>query len=136
MNNTELLEKAKKANSPEDILAIAKENGVELTAEQAAAYFKQITVKSGELADEELANVAGGACHNDGWMVTTLLNHCKTGFICKRCDSSYGVDVPNGEGQVSPKCMKCGCPAYCSDCKECSYEKGLWLCKSPVNKKG
>ena len=35
----ELIEKAKSAKSPEELFALAKENGVELTEESAAAYF-------------------------------------------------------------------------------------------------
>lgn len=57
--NEELMGKARQANSVEELLALAKDNDVELTKEQAAAYFEQIK-KSGELADEELEAVAGG----------------------------------------------------------------------------
>ena len=59
MEYNELMEKAKQANSPEELLALAKENDVEFTREQAEAYFEQMN-KSGELADDELDNVAGG----------------------------------------------------------------------------
>lgn len=45
--NKELLEKAKQANSPEELLALAKENNVELTQEQAEAFFEKMN-KSGE----------------------------------------------------------------------------------------
>ena len=40
MENRELLEKAKQANSPEEILALAKENGYPLDKEGAKAYFE------------------------------------------------------------------------------------------------
>ena len=53
----EQLEAAKAAKSPEELVTMAKEQGHEITLEQAAAFLKQ-----GELADEELANVAGGGC--------------------------------------------------------------------------
>ncbi len=42
-------------------MTIAKGNGMELSEEEAAACFAQLN-KSGELADEELDNVAGGGC--------------------------------------------------------------------------
>ena len=58
----ELIEKAKSAKTPEELMALAKENGVELTEESAKAYFEQLNPKTGELADEELNNVAGGGC--------------------------------------------------------------------------
>ena len=55
----ELLEKAKAAKSAEELLALAKNEGIELTAEQAAKAFAELN-KIGELSDEELDNVAGG----------------------------------------------------------------------------
>ena len=62
----ELLEKAKAAKSAEELLALAKNEGIELTAEQAAKAFAELN-KSGELSDEELDNVAGGC---DGFKPT------------------------------------------------------------------
>ena len=56
----ELIEKAKSAKTPEELLALAKENGVELTEESAKAYFEQLNPKTGEVSDDELNNVAGG----------------------------------------------------------------------------
>ena len=65
----ELIEKAKSAKTPEELMALAKENGMELTEESAKAYFEQLNPKTGELADEELDNVSGGGCHNGGRLV-------------------------------------------------------------------
>ena len=60
MNFTnEQINKAKQAKTVEELLAIAKENGVELTEEQAKEYFAELH-KEGELSDEELEAVAGG----------------------------------------------------------------------------
>ena len=56
----ELIEKAKAAKSAEELLALAKENAVAMTGEQAAAYYAKLHPVSGEIADEELENVAGG----------------------------------------------------------------------------
>ena len=56
----EMLEKAKAAKSAEELLELAKAEGIELTAEQAAKAFAELN-KSGELSDEELENAAGGA---------------------------------------------------------------------------
>ena len=66
MNFTpEQITKAKAAKSVEELLALAKENGLELTEEEAKNCFEQWH-KEGELADEELNNVAGGACYSSG----------------------------------------------------------------------
>ena len=59
----EQLAKAKAAKSAEELIALAKENGVELTEEEAAKYFAELH-KEGELADDELNNVSGG-CGGD-----------------------------------------------------------------------
>lgn len=56
-----LLEKAKQAKSPEELMTMAKENGTEMSMDQAKAYFDKLNA-SGELSDEELDNVAGGGC--------------------------------------------------------------------------
>ena len=51
----ELVAKAKEAKTPEELMALAKENGVELTEESAAAYFDRLHPQTGELD-----NVSGG----------------------------------------------------------------------------
>ena len=61
--NKELLEKAKSAKNAEELLELAKAEGVELTEEGAAEYFESLH-KTGELADEELDNVSGGGCNS------------------------------------------------------------------------
>ena len=55
----ELIEKAKTAKTAEELLEMAKEESIEMSAEQAAEYFATIHA-SGELSDEELDNVSGG----------------------------------------------------------------------------
>ena len=60
--NAEMIEKAKTAKTPEELLEIAKASGIEMTADEASTYFAQLNPKSGELNDDDLDNVAGGAC--------------------------------------------------------------------------
>ena len=55
----ELIEKAKTANTAEELLAMAKAENIEMTAEEAEKAFAELN-KTGELSDEELNNVAGG----------------------------------------------------------------------------
>lgn len=64
--SNEILEKAKKINNAEELLVLAKENNIELTVEQAKAYFAQLNPKTVEFSDEELSNVAGGAGFSSG----------------------------------------------------------------------
>ena len=55
----ELIEKAKTAKTAEELLAMAKAENIELSAEEAEKAFAELN-KAGELSDEELNNVAGG----------------------------------------------------------------------------
>ena len=59
----EIIEKVKTAKSAEELLAMAKAENIELSAEQAAKAFAELN-KTGELSDEELDNVSGG-CGRD-----------------------------------------------------------------------
>lgn len=61
-----LFTKAKEVKNIEELIALAKENGVELTEEKAKDYFAKFQLKNGELADDELDNVAGGNCNPYG----------------------------------------------------------------------
>ena len=73
----ELISKAKQTKTPEELITLAKENGIELTEEEAKAYFARLNPKTGELSDEELDNVAGGGCYaEDGALLTTIGHKC------------------------------------------------------------
>ena len=56
--NKELFAKAKEANSAEELPALAKDNDIEMTEEQAQEHFER---PNGELSDDELSSIAGGA---------------------------------------------------------------------------
>ena len=60
----EQIKKAKTAKTPEELLKMAEENGIELTLEQAKGYYAMLNPTSGALSDEELENVAGGGCED------------------------------------------------------------------------
>ena len=124
-NNKELFAKAKAAETPEALLTLAKENGMEMTEESAAAYFEIMHPKAGELADEELNNVSGGGCRKgDGRLVVSAGYSCGY-WECKRC----GVRATRYSGGIS-RCGVCGKLPNCNNCYWCSIEKGLWLCQS------
>lgn len=59
MRPNELIEKAKSAKSPEELLEEAKTEGVEMTADEAAKAFARLN-NSGELSDDLLDGVVGG----------------------------------------------------------------------------
>ncbi len=58
--NKEMIEKMKAAKSAEEIIAIAKEFGEELTKEKAAELLNSLGNVEGELSDDDLDAVAGG----------------------------------------------------------------------------
>ena len=126
MNMNEIFEKARKAKNIEELHALAKENGIELTEESVKAYYDKMH-RTGELADEELDNVAGGQCKNGDKYVVIATTTCEQ-WKCPDCgghcyDSifvSYLHDCKNGKTK----------PAYCSNCVYCTYERGLWLCSN------
>ena len=130
MENEELLKKAKEAKSAEELLAIAKENGMELSEEEAAAYFAQLN-KSGELSDDELDAVAGGGCHaKDGRLVVSMGYGCDE-YVCKNCGShAKGWHVCSANSTTRTRVVA---NDTCKSCRYCTYEKGLWLCNNPVN---
>ena len=56
----ELAAKAKEAKTSEELMALAKEAGIDMTEESAALAFEQLNSKTSELSDSELDNVSGG----------------------------------------------------------------------------
>ena len=107
----EMIEKAKAAKSAEELLALAKENGVEMTADEAATYFAQLNPKSGELNDDDLDNVAGGACERvDESPLIGKIVRVTSGQTCKKCGGNVGkiAAVPFGYGMtLSVLCSNC-----------------------------
>ena len=108
MNFTpEQLKKAKGAKSAEELLALAKENDVELTENEAQKYFAELH-KEGSLSDEELDNVSGGSCYSSGvwgpngyqkYLIVSAANCCdrcwREGgsglFVCGNCEYSFSA---------------------------------------------
>ena len=91
--NPELMKKAKAAQSAEELLTLAKENGMELTKEDAAAYFTRLHEKKKELSEEELDNVSGGGCGSDDTSPAAPSNQLIIGSVIER-------------EECCPKCME------------------------------
>jgi hypothetical protein len=105
----EMIEKAKVAKSAEELFEIAKDNGVEMTADEATTYFAQLNPKSGELDDNDLDNVAGGACGIVGDSSNRPNVRVTNGKTCPICGSNIGyVESNMFAGQVTEK-------IYCSE---------------------
>jgi len=129
----EMIEKAKAAKSANELLALAKENGTELTEEEANAYFEQLNSKSGELSDDDLDAVAGGGCHaGDGRLVVTTEYSCES-WQCT-CGNTRTEIASVGRHYFSA-CTGCGNKKSCQNCTYMSYEGGKWLCNHSANRK-
>ena len=88
----EMIEKAKAAKSAEELLELAKAGGVELTADEAATYFAQLNPQSGELDDDDLDAVAGGACSsNSNIPACGTKVRVTSGQTCNQCGGNVGV---------------------------------------------
>lgn len=135
MTREEMILKAKKANNADEILVLAKENGIEMTAESANAYYDQLH-KTGEVSDEELSNVSGGGCHaKDGRLVVTVANFCDL-WTCEDCGRGCYGDFSQHECRTGFYLLeRTGNkhPVVCNTCKHISYENGLWLCNHKDN---
>ena len=87
----EMIEKAKAAKTAEELLALAEENGVEMTEDEAATYFAQLNPKSGELSDDDLDNVAGGACEKYDGNTDVGKTVRVIGVTCSKCGGTTGT---------------------------------------------
>ena len=95
MMNEEMIAKAKEAKSVEELIALAKENGIELNEEDAIMYFEQLNAKKGELSDDELDAVAGGGCETkvDGKEYTVVTAPCKCFTGEYLCNIREGISI-------------------------------------------
>ena len=108
----EMIEKAKAAKTEEELLEIAKAGGMEMTADEAATYFAQLNPQSGELDDDDLDNVAGGACVETYLSTYDIAIGTKirltNGKKCSRCGGVEGVisigDPVSGETRAAVNC--------------------------------
>ncbi|MDE5754254.1 MAG: Nif11-like leader peptide family RiPP precursor [Oscillospiraceae bacterium] len=129
----ELIAKARQAKSPEELLALAKENGIEIAENEARDYFAQMN-KSGELSDDELDNVSGGGCYyGDGRLVVTAGYYCKR-YKCKKC----GIEFSPGFLDMHLCQYRNEEAFYNTVCNTCKYKTGKgmrMLCNHPDNYK-
>ena len=118
MISKELIEKAKKCASKEELLELAKSENIELSEADLNNLFVSIC-PSKELSDEELENVTGGTCYSSctyealgiepvsaagavrPWyhpVITTMANHCSLdyqhkewGYACNVCPYHHTI---------------------------------------------
>ena len=130
--NPEMIEKAKAAKSAAELLEIAKQGGVDMTADEAATYFAQLNPKSGELDDDDLDNVAGGACYNsDGYR---KINNSVA--KCDLFDCGCGAFKSVRYDASAKKCDNCGKIVACVNCVwAVSTQWSADYCSNPATRK-
>ncbi len=120
----EQIEKVKAARSPKELLSLAKESGLELSEEQANAYFDKLN-KSGDLSDDELTDVSGGGCRNKHPHEVSSNDTCDN-WICKNCGKNGGGERhKHGAFYVYRNC---------DGCKFCYYDTNVqgFFCSHPA----
>ena len=136
MMNEEMIAKAKEAKSVEELIALAKENGVELTEEDAKMYFEQLNAKKGELSDDELDAVAGGGCETkvDGKKYTVVTCGCKcfTGQYLSNIKYHYGapelsIRYDNSDNRIRWSILSV--EGTCGHCAHLAFKNGLGYCE-------
>lgn len=129
----DLLEKAKSAKSPEELLNFARDNGMQNFTDESARIYFDLMNKSGELSDLELENASGGGCavKKGDRKVVAAINSCDH-FRCAVCNTG-SFDSKRRESYYSEEHFPIGCDIHHNSCDFCyymSYEKGLWLCNN------
>lgn len=135
----EMIEKAKQAKTTEELLVLAKENGMEMTEEEAKAYFEQLHPTTGELSDDELDNVSGGGCTTNGGY-TTVTSELKC-FNGQYLENFWQTKYANGE--LSDVYMRyntsnaslrktwkknCSSEGRCGRCAHLEFNGGIGYC--------
>ena len=138
MTHEEMILKAKEAKSAEELLAIAKENGLELCLEDAEAYIK-MNAEKGELSDNELDGVTGGAAYTltGGYLIVTNFHECDR-WICDECGgTSFKWMTVNERTDWVHKCSghPHGCGKGCATCHYMEYRFPFQVCTHPETRK-
>ena len=128
MNFTEeMIQKAKSAQSSDALLAMAKENGIAMTQEEAAGFYARLH-DNRALSDEELENVSGGCGSKPvlGRVITNLGDICPS-WICKH-DGWKEWRM----GETVRYCPKCMTEAKCQSCVLCRQNFDVYCCRRDV----
>ena len=139
-----MIEKAREVKTAEELLLLVKENEIEMTSDEAATYFAQLNPKSGELDDDELDNVAGGACGNKAEVkdITGSEDQFHGCFKCGKCGSTtwttdtskYSSTIGSAGYNIyfTPRyCAQCNKRAWCMSCAYFEERDGKSWCNNP-----
>lgn len=134
MTKEEMAVKAESAKTVEELIDIAKENGIELSEQDAENYLKM--KKTGELSDDSLENVSGGAAYTviGGYLIVTRYHECerwrcpKCGLAARSCQNGVTVHICPGNRDF-------GTGISCLNCKYQEYRFPYNICTHPDTRK-
>lgn len=94
----ELIKQAVQCKNQEELLALAERNGLVLGEEGAKKLFELMNQKPGQLSDEELDSVAGGARYKQG-SSEVICNNCNyrevSRYPLSKCSVCGSEDITN-----------------------------------------
>lgn len=126
--NKDILAKAKLSKSVEEIKELYITEGSEMTDSEANILFNKLNYTDMSISDDELHNVAGGACYKNGCLVVSSDYSCNY-FKCSSCGN---INSPALESKE-----RCVCKKYLIKCQNCDHYymvKNLYLCGHPANR--
>ncbi len=139
MKNEEMILKAKEAKSVDELLTLAKKNGIELSEADAKIYFEANA--AGEISDDALGQISGGAAYTafGGYLIVTNFHVCDK-WRCEKCGEGY--DYKRQDGIAVHRCSPNGGYDYdygtglsCTNCKYMAYRFPFQICTNSENRK-
>lgn len=128
----ELIEKAKQAKSPEELIALAKESEIALSEDEAKAYFERLN-RSGALSDEELDSVSGGVMINEREFTAVIYGtNCFNGQFLNNplCDGKFARDDNHSQRErFRNNAHKPEGAACCAYCLRLAFNGGTAYCE-------
>lgn len=97
MIDESLLKRIREAESGEEILSAAEEAGIKMSKDEVMLLYKRLH-ENGEIEDDELESVSGGACYSDDGSLMTTVGHS-----CSHFEENPGVSFSGVKGT----CYKC-----------------------------
>lgn len=105
----QMIEKAKNAQSPEDLMRVAKEEQIELDVEEAKRIFDKFHATS-ELDDDEIDSVSGGGCNDPSTpsFQGTWVSGYELSTACPICHNNCWAETGfAGNGPRNYQCYVC-----------------------------
>lgn len=105
----ELMKKAKEAKSVEELIALLKDNGIELSKEKAEEVYGKLHC-NGEIPEDEIDLVAGGGCNDPSApsFQGTWVSGYELSSSCPICHNNCWAETGFiGNGPRNYQCMVC-----------------------------